>query len=103
MVEREGRGGAALPSPRPCDKVECSGKLWGKAMEIEYTDAEVVANFSEVIQHVRAGKTIVVLCDGEPWAEIRLAKGKTVPGETRDGVSGADRAVVKDRRKVERP
>ena len=52
-------------------------------MEIEYTDAEVVANFSEVIQHVRAGKTIVVLCDGEPWAEIRLAKGKTVPGETR--------------------
>ncbi len=52
-------------------------------MEIEYTDAEVVAKFPEVMQHVRAGKTIVVLCDGEPWAEIRLAKGKTVPGETR--------------------
>ena len=52
-------------------------------MEIEYTDAEVAANFSEVMQHVRAGKTVVVLCDGEPWAEIRLAKDKTVPGETR--------------------
>ena len=52
-------------------------------MEIEYTDAEVVANFPEVMQHVRAGKTIVVLCDGEAWAEIRLAKDKTVPGETR--------------------
>ena len=52
-------------------------------MEIEYTDAEVVANFPEVMQHVRAGKTVVVLCDGEPWAEIRLAKGKSVPGETR--------------------
>ena len=52
-------------------------------MEIEYTDSEVVANFPEVMQHVRAGKTIVVLCDGEPWAEIRLAKGKKVPGESR--------------------
>ena len=52
-------------------------------MEIEYTDAEVVANFPEVIQHVRAGKTIIILCDGEPWAEIRLAKGKKVPGESR--------------------
>ena len=52
-------------------------------MEIEYTDDELVARFPEVMQHVRAGKTVVVLCDGEPWAEIRLAKGKTVPGETR--------------------
>ena len=52
-------------------------------MEIEYTDAEVAANFPEVMQHVRAGKTVVVLCDGEPWAEIRLAKGKKVPGESR--------------------
>ena len=52
-------------------------------MEIEYTDAEVVANFPEVMQHVRAGKTVIVLCDGEPWAEIRLAKGKKVPGESR--------------------
>ena len=52
-------------------------------MEIEYTDAEVVANFPKVMQHVRAGKTIIVLCDGEPWAEIRLAKGKKVPGESR--------------------
>ena len=52
-------------------------------MEIEYTDDEIVANFPEVMQHVRAGKTVVVLCDGEPWAEIRLAKGKKVPGESR--------------------
>ena len=52
-------------------------------MEIEYTDDDIVANFPEVMQHVRAGKTVIVLCDGEPWAEIRLAKGKTVPGETR--------------------
>ncbi len=52
-------------------------------MDIEYTDAEICAKFPEVMQHVRAGKTVVVLCDGEPWAEIRLAKGKTVPGETR--------------------
>ena len=52
-------------------------------MEIEYTDDEIVANFPEVMQHVRAGKTVVVLCDGEPWAEIRLAKGKKAPGETR--------------------
>ena len=51
--------------------------------DIEYTDAEICAKFPEVMQHVRAGKTVVVLCDGEPWAEIRLAKGKTVPGETR--------------------
>ena len=52
-------------------------------MEIEYTDSEVAANFPEVMQHVRAGKTIIVLCDGEPLAEIRLAKGKKVPGESR--------------------
>ena len=52
-------------------------------MEIEYTDSEVAANFPEVMQHVRAGKTVVVLCDGEPTAEIRLAKGESVPGETR--------------------
>ena len=51
--------------------------------DIEYTDAEICAKFPEVMQHVRAGKTVVVLCDGEPWAEIRLAKDKTVPGETR--------------------
>ncbi len=52
-------------------------------MEIEYTDDEIVANFPEVMQHVRAGKTVIVLCDGEPWAEIRLAKGRKVPGESR--------------------
>ena len=52
-------------------------------MEIEYTDDEVVAKFPEVMQHVREGKTVIVLCGGEPWAEIRLAKGKSVPGESR--------------------
>ena len=26
---------------------------------------------------------MIVLCDGEPWAEIRLPKDKTIPGETR--------------------
>ena len=50
---------------------------------IEYTEAEIGAKFPEVMQHVRAGKTVIVLCDGEPWAEIRLPKDKTVPGETR--------------------
>lgn len=52
-------------------------------MEITYTDAEVCSNFPEVLQHVKAGKTVIVTCDGEPVAEIRLTKGKTVPGETR--------------------
>ena len=71
-------------------------------MEIEYTDDEIVANFPEVMQHVRAGKTVVVLCDGEPWAEIRLAKGKTVPGETRTEYLERDGAIGASE-KYERP
>ena len=50
---------------------------------IEHTEAEIGAKFPEVMQHVRAGKTVIVMCEGEPWAEIRLPKDKTVPGETR--------------------
>ena len=52
-------------------------------MEITYTETEIAAKFPEVMQHVRAGKTVIVLSNGEPWAEIRLPKDKTVPGETR--------------------
>lgn len=55
----------------------------GGSRNIEYTEAEIGAKFPEVMQHVRAGKTVIVLCDGEPWAEIRLPQDKTVPGETR--------------------
>ena len=55
----------------------------GGNRNIGYTEAEIAAKFPEVMQHVRAGKTVIVLCDGEPWAEIRLPKDKTVPGETR--------------------
>lgn len=52
-------------------------------MKVEYTDAEAAANFPEVLQHVRAGKTVVVICDGEAVAEISLPKNQKVPGETR--------------------
>ena len=55
----------------------------GDDKNIEYNEAEIGEKFAEVMQHVRAGKTVIVLCDGEPWAEIRLPKNKTVPGETR--------------------
>ena len=55
----------------------------GGNRNIEYTEAEIGAKFPEVMQHIREGKTVIVLCDGEPWAEIRLPKDKTVPGETR--------------------
>ena len=53
----------------------------GGNRNIEYTEAEVGAKFPEVMQHIRAGKTVIVLCDGEPWAEIRLPKDKTFPAK----------------------
>ena len=52
-------------------------------MEVKYTDAEAAANFPEVLQQVRAGKTVVIICDGEAVAEISLPKDQKVPGETR--------------------
>lgn len=52
-------------------------------MKVEYTDTEASANFPEVLQQVRAGKTVVIISNGEAVAEISLPKDQKVPGETR--------------------
>ena len=40
-------------------------------MGLVYSTYEAEARFSEVIRHVREGKTVTVSCRGEPVAEIR--------------------------------
>ena len=40
-------------------------------MTLIYSTYEAKARFSEVIRHVRQGRTVTVSCRGEPVAEIR--------------------------------
>ena len=48
-------------------------------MGLSYSIYEAKARFSEVIRHVRAGKTITVSYRGEPVAEIRSIRRRPEP------------------------
>ena len=54
-------------------------------MSIIYSTSEAKARFSEVIRHVRDGKTVTVSYRGEPVAEIRpLERPTTIEERTRE-------------------
>lgn len=48
-------------------------------MALEYSIHEAKARFSEVIRHVRAGRTVIVRDRGEPVAEIRSIARQPAP------------------------
>ena len=48
-------------------------------MALEYSIHEAKARFSEVIRHVRAGRTVTVRYRGEPVAEIRPIERQPAP------------------------
>ena len=52
-------------------------------MNLRYSMHDARARFSEVIRHVRGGKTVTVSCRGEPVAEIRPVLRKSVTIEER--------------------
>ena len=48
-------------------------------MALNYSIYEAKARFSEVIRHVREGKTVTVSYRGEPVAEIRSIRERRKP------------------------
>ena len=54
-------------------------------MAITYTTYEAKARFSEVIRHVREGRTVTVSYRGEPVAEIRpIEKPASIEGRLQE-------------------
>lgn len=48
---------------------------------VEFSEVEAGANFAEVLRLVRAGRRVVVVCDGEAVAEVGLPRGQRAEGE----------------------
>lgn len=56
---------------------------YNRAMRLLYSTYEAKARFSEVLRHVREGKTVTISYRGAPVAEIRPLRGRATRLEER--------------------
>ena len=71
VADRGRNGRVARTIPVPTGLSRPAGPATFARMTLNYSVSDARARFSEVIRHVREGRTVTVSCRGEPVAEIR--------------------------------